>query len=275
MPTTKYIVNNLTGQTISGNQILPPYKKFVGLLTSSPQTLNSGTLTIGETYEIMNYSPNSVVETLTAPNNGTGYPDGINTYNTTGGSGSGLTIDAEFVTGTLVSYSINVAGVGYLENESVFLVGGDNNQEFYIQSIFKDDFTTVAQLISGTINQTGCIFRCIGETPDIWSYGTELQSYGVPLESNGTLNVLENSLGVNLSFSSSTVGTYTTMTDGLLFSGKTYWSIGNWANFGTTGLTTIINEPSSELSVLTLVLGIFSLSNGLLNNTPIEIRVYN
>lgn len=274
--TTKYIVNNLSGQTIDNQPIIPTYKKFVGLLTSSPQTLTSGTLVVGETYEIINYSPNSVVETILNAVPGTNYPDGGLVYNTTGGSGLGLTIYASFTSGVLDEAYVEDGGTGYLIGESVILIGGDNNEEFNIQSIFSDDFTTISELISGVINQNGCVFRAIGETPDVWDYGTELQSYGVPLESNGTLNILENSLGINPSFSSSTEGQYVTISNNLFTSGNTYWNVGqyDWISLGETmGEIFVKNMSTNELKIETY--GSNIIQNGLLNNTPIEIRVYN
>jgi hypothetical protein len=56
MSTTKYIVNNVTGQTINGESILPKYKVYTALLTQSggdgPQSIYEGELTIGVTYFI-------------------------------------------------------------------------------------------------------------------------------------------------------------------------------------------------------------------------------
>ena len=54
---TKYIVNNLSGQTINGEPILRPYKVYTALLTQSggddPQGFGEGTnLVIGVTYRI-------------------------------------------------------------------------------------------------------------------------------------------------------------------------------------------------------------------------------
>lgn len=276
MSTTKYIVNNLSGQTIDNQPIIPTYKKFVGLLTSSPQTLTSGTLVVGETYEIINYSPNSVVETISATAFGVGYPDGGFVYNTSGGNGLGLTIYAEFSSGSLIDYYVEDGGIGYLENDTVSLLGGDNGQEFDIQSIFSDDFFTVAEVISGVINQNGCVFRATSETPDNWSYGTELQSYGVPLESNGTLKVLENTLNMPLSFSSSTSGQYVTISNNLFTSGNTYWNVGqyDWLGLGeTNGGIFVKNMSSNELTIETY--GSNIPKNGLLSNTPIEIIKYN
>jgi len=55
---TKYIVNNASGQTINGQSLLPSYKVYTALLTQSggddPLTTTGGTLTIGVTYEITN-----------------------------------------------------------------------------------------------------------------------------------------------------------------------------------------------------------------------------
>lgn len=77
---TKYIVNNLTGQTINGQSIDPKYKVFTALLTQSGgddvQYINwdddPNTLTVGVTYTIeanddsSNFIPNG------APNNNVG-----------------------------------------------------------------------------------------------------------------------------------------------------------------------------------------------------------
>ena len=57
---TKYIVNNVTGQTINGESILPKYKVYTALLTQSGgdnelSLLSGNTLTIGVTYSIGGY----------------------------------------------------------------------------------------------------------------------------------------------------------------------------------------------------------------------------
>ena len=53
---TKYIIDNLSGQTINGNPIDPKYKVYTALLTQSggtgPSMLNDEPLTIGVTYQI-------------------------------------------------------------------------------------------------------------------------------------------------------------------------------------------------------------------------------
>jgi len=56
MATTRYIVNNVTGQTINGQSVTPSYKVYTALLTQSGgdtlQNISSGNLTIGVTYVI-------------------------------------------------------------------------------------------------------------------------------------------------------------------------------------------------------------------------------
>ena len=44
----------------------------------------------------------------------------------------------------------------------------------YIGSNGTDDFTNVAEVQSGNINENGCVFIAIGTTPTVWSNGTEL-----------------------------------------------------------------------------------------------------
>ena len=69
---TKYIVNNVSGQTINGQQ-LQPYKVYTALLTQSggdgPSNINEGLLTIGVTYEIGDESPGWDFTNVGAPNN--------------------------------------------------------------------------------------------------------------------------------------------------------------------------------------------------------------
>ena len=56
MSTTRYIVNNVSGQTINGQSVTPSYKVYTALLTQSggdnPLLIGSGEITIGVTYVI-------------------------------------------------------------------------------------------------------------------------------------------------------------------------------------------------------------------------------
>ena len=72
---TKYIVNNVSGQTING-ELLQPYKVYTALLTQTggddPQTISAGTLVVGVTYEITNYQSGDDFTNIGAPLNETG-----------------------------------------------------------------------------------------------------------------------------------------------------------------------------------------------------------
>jgi len=69
---TKYIVNNLSGQTINDQQ-LQPYKVYTALLTQSGGddnvAVDEGLLIIGVTYYINNDSPGMDFTNVGAPNN--------------------------------------------------------------------------------------------------------------------------------------------------------------------------------------------------------------
>ena len=73
---TKYIVNNLSGQTINGNPIDPRYKVYTALLTQSggddPITINNTSLTIGVTYRIISSNGIDDFTNVGAPNNNSG-----------------------------------------------------------------------------------------------------------------------------------------------------------------------------------------------------------
>ena len=73
---TKYIVNNLSGQTINGNPIDPKYKVYTALLTQSggdsPLSTNTGLLTIGVTYFINDAVIDMDFTNVGAPNNNVG-----------------------------------------------------------------------------------------------------------------------------------------------------------------------------------------------------------
>lgn len=56
-----------------------------------------------------------------------------------------------------------------------------------------DDFSNIANVIIGSINQTGCEFIATGEIPLNWSNGTEITSSG-----NLVVDVIENNLGFDI-----------------------------------------------------------------------------
>jgi hypothetical protein len=71
---TKYIVNNVSGQTINGESVLRPYKVYTALLTQSggdnPVSINiPESLVIGQSYQISLYSVGDDFTNVGAPSN--------------------------------------------------------------------------------------------------------------------------------------------------------------------------------------------------------------
>jgi hypothetical protein len=129
---TKYIVNNLTGQTINGNITIN------GNLSVTGTTTNEG---------LLNYK---ALLTQTPP-----------------------------ISGTNIGFFYDYLIIGESYTITNYVAG--------------DDFSNVAFVESGTINETGCVFIATGYTPTFWGNGSELISSG-----DLVVDVLENSLGYDL-----------------------------------------------------------------------------
>jgi hypothetical protein len=197
MATTRYIVNNVTGQTINGQSVTPSYKVYTALLTQSggdrPLLIGSGEITIGVTYVI---------------NKGKG-------------------------------------GTGDFTN-----VGAPNNND-------------------------GTYFVATGTTPNEWG-DTELE-YN---EGSPVVTVLENTIG-NIWFIYESSGVYTINSNGLFTIGKN-WGIADAVFEAATPSTQPVVIDNSGVfganppfSIGIKVIGGDFNGDSLLNNTPIEIRVYN
>jgi hypothetical protein len=137
---TKYIVNNLSGQTINGDI-----------------TIN-GNLTITGSTSSSDFAIYRALLTQTGPISGTS----IDSFN------YGLIIGDTY---TITTYQSS------------------------------DDFSNIANVQSGTINETGCVFIATGETPNNWTNGSELVSNG-----DLVVDVLENTLGYDLSWQQTPFG---------------------------------------------------------------------
>jgi hypothetical protein len=131
---TKYIVNNLSGQTIDGNITINGNLSVTGVTTGSLST-----------YKAL----------LTQLGSQTG-----TTLNGFGGINDGLIIGETYTIATYVS---------------------------------GDSFSNIANVTSGVIDTTGCVFIATGETPTNWDYGSTLVSSG-----NLVVKVLENNLGYDI-----------------------------------------------------------------------------
>jgi len=66
-----------------------------------------------------------------------------------------------------------------------------------------DDFSNIANVQSGVINETGCVFIATGNTPFNWNNGSELSSTGGLI-----VDVLENNLGYDISWTQFAPGSY-------------------------------------------------------------------
>lgn len=87
--------------------------------------------------------------------------------------------------------SILATSIGTLNDQ--FLIGETYTITNYVSP---DDFSNIANVQSGVINETGCVFIATGTTPTYWLEGSEITS-------NGGLVVteIENNLGYDLNWS--------------------------------------------------------------------------
>jgi len=131
---TKYIVNNLSGQTIYGNLVV------------------TGTTTSNNT---------AVYRALFTQ------------------------------TGSITGTSINQFNYGLIIGETYTITSYQGN----------DDFSNIANVQTGTINETGCVFIATGETPNFWGDNSLLTSAGGLI-----VDVLENTLGYNISWQQNPYG---------------------------------------------------------------------
>jgi hypothetical protein len=131
MATTKYIINNLPEQTITGNI-----------------RLNGNLIVSNGTYSVSTYK---ALLTQTA------------TF-------SGTSISGGFLGSLIIGETYTI----------------DDYQS-------GDDFSNISDVVSGIINETGCVFIATGELPAIWSNGSQLTSSG-----NLVVSVLTNNLGFDI-----------------------------------------------------------------------------
>lgn len=138
---TKYIVDNLSGQTITGNLTLNGNLNVTGVTTGNLAS-----------YKVL----------LTQTGN---------------------------ITGT----SLADFNYGLIIGETYTIITGQTG----------DDFSNIANVQSGVINETGCVFIATGSTPSVWDNGSELFSLGDLI-----YDVLENNLGYEIYWEQFASGTY-------------------------------------------------------------------
>tara|TARA_B110000908_G_C10187116_1_gene418531 strand:+ start:19 stop:564 length:546 start_codon:yes stop_codon:yes gene_type:complete len=106
--------------------------------------LNSSVVYIGDnTGDVIILIPagsvgSSVVSAFSSPgytgSKGTGYTTAA-AVATTGGSGTGLTVDITVSSGSVQAVAVNVAGTGYLNGDLITITGGDTNAVFRVEAI--------------------------------------------------------------------------------------------------------------------------------------------
>lgn len=214
---TKYIVDNLTGQTITGDITIN------GNLTVTGTSNNSGTyralltqtgslngdssyfnnrLIIGETYEITDYQDYDDFSNVANVISGGTLVDfdyvwspvvGIyGSFNgltgTTSGSGSGASFDGYWcgtTTPIIINITIDTDGDGYVVGDTITILGTELSG-----STPTNDLTITVTEVN--TNVTGCVFIATGDTPMIWSNSVLTSVGGL------VVDVLENTLGDEL-----------------------------------------------------------------------------
>jgi len=217
---TKYIVDNLTGQTINGDITingnlnvtgttsgLATYKALLTQLGVQTGTelfnFNDG-LIIGETYTITDYISDDDFSNVADVQSGAGTlldfdyvwspVVGISgNFNgltgTTSGSGSGSSFDGYWcgtTTPIIINITIDNGGVDYVVGDTITILGTELSG-----STPTNDITITVTGFNP--NQTGCVFIATGESPANWYNGSTLESSG-----NLVVKVLENNLGFDI-----------------------------------------------------------------------------
>ena len=209
---TKYIVDNLTGQTITGDLTINgnltttslnnsgTYRALLtqtGSISGNSSDFNNS-LIIGETYEITDYATyDDFSNVANVISGGTlidfdyvGTGAGIYTFfsgltGTTSGLGSGASFDVYICGTTYNSVTVATSGVDYVLGDTITILGTELSG-----STPANDITITVTEVSPNI--TGCVFIATGDTPIIWG-NTELTSNGGLI-----VDVLENTLGDEL-----------------------------------------------------------------------------
>lgn len=307
MATTKYIVNNLTGQTINGgltingNLIVTGTSDntgvYRGLLTQTGEIIGTSLsdfnygLIIGETYTITNYvSGDDFSNIADVKSGGTinfdyvgaaigyGAVDGVT--GTTSGLGSGATFNVYWCGSTYNIVNVLTSGVDYVVGDTITILGTDVSG-----STPENDITITITGLTPT--ETGCVFIATGQTPTLYDNGTELTSYGALI-----VDVLENTLGYDLIWSQAPFGGYgyyialnsstgpiynTFQRDKIEIITPLKYSFGIGIGFPPFIVPSITSFDSKDdliaIDVINVNGGPGDLSNDLLYYTPIEIKI--
>ena len=210
---TKYIVDNLSEQTITGDLTINGNLTTTSLnnsgtyraLLTQTGSLNGDSsyfnnrLIIGETYEITDYQDYDDFSNVANVISGGTFVDfdyvwtssavPYSSFNgltgTTSGSGSGASFDAYWCGTTINSVFFDTNGDGYVVGDTITILGTDLSGS----TPANDMVITVTEV---NPNVTGCVFIATGDTPIIWSNSVLTSVGGL------VVDVLENTLGDEL-----------------------------------------------------------------------------
>jgi len=212
---TKYIVDNVPDQTISGNVTingnlsvtgtttgLATYKALLtqlGVQSGNDLVDFDGGLVIGETYTITDYVAgddfSNIADVQTSSIDTFSYlQESVTlistTYNgvtgTTNGSGLGASFDVVVDAGISTNVALDTVGNGYSSGDTITILGSDIGGS----SPENDIIITVTDL---NTNTGGLVFIATGEAPINWDNSSTLESSG-----NLVVKVLENNLGFDI-----------------------------------------------------------------------------
>jgi hypothetical protein len=302
---TKYIVNDLIGQTISGdltingniivtgtsnnNGVYRALLTQTGPITGTSLSDFDYGLIVGETYTITNYVIDDDFSNIAEVQSGgslifdyvgtaTGYGGVNGVTGTTSGLGSGATFNVGWCGTTYNSVTVVSSGVDYVVGDTITILGTDVSG-----STPENNITiTVTDL---TPTETGCVFIATGQTPNYWGNNSELVSDGGLI-----VDVLENNLGYELFWIQTPFGgdgyyIATNNTTGPIYNSfnrdkveiitsfKYPFDNGgpSFPPFIVPGISSFINKDSSIFIDVFDVMG--GPSNDLLYYTPIEIKI--
>lgn len=134
-----------------------------------------------------------------------------------------------------------------------------------------DDFTDVANVVSGTINTTECQFIATGTTPTSWSNGSTLRDTSAPVAT-----VLENTIG-NIVWTYVSIGIYRGRLVGAFTANKSFSILGSvieGGDYERMGHFTYRFDGVNDFYIYTIAITNDAGLNECLLKTPIEIRVY-
>lgn len=143
-------VGTIFTATNNGSSAGPEETSLSGMTVYTPGSGTASKVAFTERHELAVALPvqsDTVVTTLVIGNVGTGYPINGGSFFTTGGSGTGMTIQVYSPSGYLQAVSINNPGVGYKDGDIITILAGGNNATV----ILNIEFLVTYAIISGKL----------------------------------------------------------------------------------------------------------------------------